>query len=168
MDLRKEAKSLQVFQIFKKEFNTAVPALGTHLSQKLRAHPHLHTEKVPFVLDHDNDFEFCWAFHPQGRPSPCRRGPGRSSLRHHSAVPALGRGEMVPGEGEYWERRCNSICRVKRYLKQYPSAWHLGITDTIHRTPSRNTERTEEVLTGATASHAPWALRGPLTALCAS
>ena len=29
-----------------------------------------------FVLDHDNDLEFRWAFHPEGRRGPCRSQPG--------------------------------------------------------------------------------------------
>lgn len=142
MDLRKGAKSLQVFQIFKKEFNTAVLALGTHLSQKPREHLHLHTEKVPFVLDHDNDLEFCWAFHPQGRPYPCRQGPRRGLWAQSQPCSSPGeRGNGSRGRGilKKTSRHCNSICRAKRHLKQYPNAWHLGMTGEwihrIHRTP---------------------------------
>lgn len=97
MDLRKGAKSLQVFQIFKKEFNTAVPALGTHLSQKLRAHPHLHTEKVPFVLDHDNDFSSVEPFIHRGAPAPADTAQGGALYAITVLFLPWGEGKWFPG-----------------------------------------------------------------------
>ena len=95
MDLRKGEKSLKVFQILKRIQHTAALAPGTHLSQKPRDHLHLHAETVPFVLDHDNDLEFRWAFHPEGRVAPAEAGPASSSLQHQGSVSSKVKGEQL-------------------------------------------------------------------------